>query len=193
MADVILSSDDLLVLGGPSSVNVDVDFGPAGVRGSRIYAVISDPRTIDPNLLPADLIPFDLGIVVTPSEPDYLKVYQKQGEDRNDWLPLYDIVPNVFSTKQTIAFESGVANAQIPVSQVFSGLTSYAVENFALQYEIEGTANPPLPISSSYILNVVPVDNSQILNVTVTAYEFDGTAWAPVSGNRSVGIFLSVV
>lgn len=193
MADVILSSEDLLVLGGPSSITLDVDFGAQGIRGSRIYAVISDPRTIDPNLLPVDLIPFDLAVVVTPSEPDYLKVYQKQGEDRNDWIALYDIVPGVFSTKQDVVFENGVAQAQIPVSEVFSGLTSYNVANFAIQYEIEGDATPPLPIASSHVLNIVPVDNAQVLNVTVTAYEFDGTSWSLLSGTRPVSIFLSVV
>jgi len=193
MVDVVLNTDDLTVLGGPASIDLDVDFGTQGIRGSRIYAVIADPRTLPSSQLPADLIPFDLGIVITPSEPDYLKVYQKQGTSVNDWIALYDIVPNVFSTKSVVTFDSGVASAQIPVSTVFSGLTSYDVANFAVQYEIEGTTTPPLPITSASSLSVVAVNGVQILNITVTAYEFDGTNWSLLSGDRSVSLFVTVV
>lgn len=193
MVDVVLNTDDLTVLGGPASIDLDVDFGTQGIRGSRIYAVIADPRTLPSSQLPADLIPFDLGIVITPSEPDYLKVYQKQGTSVNDWIALYDIVPNVFSTKSVVTFDSGVASAQIPVSTVFSGLTSYDVANFAVQYEIEGTTTPPLPITSASSLSVVAVNGVQVLNITVTAYEFDGTNWSLLSGDRSVSLFVTVV
>ena len=193
MVDVVLNTDDLTVLGGPASIDLDVDFGTQGIRGSRIYAVIADPRTLPSSQLPADLIPFDLGIVITPSEPDYLKVYQKQGTSVNDWIALYDIVPNVFSTKSVVTFDSGVASAQIPVSTVFSGLTSYDVANFAVQYEIEGTTTPPLPIASASSLSVVAVNGVQVLNITVTAYEFDGTNWSLLSGDRSVSLFVTVV
>lgn len=193
MVDVILNTDELTVLGGPASIDLDVDFGTQGIRGSRIYSVIADPRTLPSNQLPADLIPFDLGIVISPSEPDYLKVYQKQGTSVNDWIALYDIVPNVFSTKSVVNFSSGVASAQIPVSSVFSGLNSYDVANFAVQYEIEGNTTPPLPITSSSSLSVVPVNGVQILNITVTAYEFDGTNWSVLSGDRNVSLFVTVV
>jgi len=37
MADVILSTEDLTVLGGPSSLNLEIDFGPKGDRGSQIF------------------------------------------------------------------------------------------------------------------------------------------------------------
>ena len=44
MADVILSTEDLTVFGGPALISLDVDFGPSGSRGSRIYGVVADPR-----------------------------------------------------------------------------------------------------------------------------------------------------
>lgn len=193
MVDVVFNNDNVTVLGGPSSIDVNVDFGTQGVRGSRIYAVIADPRTLPANQLPADLIPFDLGIVITPSAPDYLKVYQKQGTSVNDWIALYDIVPNVFSTKAVVTFTNGVASAQIPVSTVFSGITTFDVANFAVQYEIEGTTTPPLPITTASSLSIVPVNGVQILNITVTAYEFDGTNWSLLSGDRNVSLFVTVV
>ena len=44
MAEVILSTEDITVLGGPSSINVDVDFGPPGTRGSQIFIGQGNPN-----------------------------------------------------------------------------------------------------------------------------------------------------
>ena len=38
MVDIVLATDDLAVLGGPETVNVEVDFGPTGDRGSQIFS-----------------------------------------------------------------------------------------------------------------------------------------------------------
>ena len=45
MADVVLTTDELLVLSGPSSVNVEVDFGPEGERGSLFFVSVGNPNT----------------------------------------------------------------------------------------------------------------------------------------------------
>ena len=37
MADVVLSNDDLTVLAGPSTVELLVDIGPTGTRGSKFF------------------------------------------------------------------------------------------------------------------------------------------------------------
>ena len=44
MADILLSNDDLTVFGGPETINLDLDFGPTGDRGSIIIGVQGDPR-----------------------------------------------------------------------------------------------------------------------------------------------------
>jgi hypothetical protein len=37
MTDIIVSPDNLAAIGGPAAVNLQVDFGPEGPRGSRIF------------------------------------------------------------------------------------------------------------------------------------------------------------
>lgn len=44
MADVLLSSDELTVLGGPAEISVDVDFGPQGDRGSLMFVGPDKPQ-----------------------------------------------------------------------------------------------------------------------------------------------------
>jgi hypothetical protein len=45
MVDLIVSSENVSAIGGPASVNVEVDFGPQGPKGSTIYAGNTDPDT----------------------------------------------------------------------------------------------------------------------------------------------------
>ena len=52
MPEIVVSSEDLTVFGGPATVNVEVDFGPAGSRGSYIYNIAGSPNEY-PNLLPS--------------------------------------------------------------------------------------------------------------------------------------------
>jgi hypothetical protein len=40
-------TDDVLVLGGPDTVNVEVDFGDKGDRGSLIFVGNGNPDSVD--------------------------------------------------------------------------------------------------------------------------------------------------
>lgn len=44
--NVVVSNDDLTVLGPPASIDLQVDIGPEGPRGSYIYSGFSDPNTV---------------------------------------------------------------------------------------------------------------------------------------------------
>lgn len=193
MAEVILSSEDLIVIGGPTSVSVDVDFGVSGIRGSRIYSVGSDPR-LTTTEKPEDLIPYDLAMVTTPSEPDYLTVYQKIGTSAEDWIQLAALLPNVFSTKIPLDFTSGVAVGSVPVSQVLT-VDSYEVERFSVQYEIESdAAGNNYPISSSISLSVQELGGEQYLVAAISAIQFTGSSWEPIdSESRYINFFVTAI
>ena len=46
MPDVVLSNDDLTVLAGPSTVELLVDIGPTGTRGSKFFVGIGNPNSL---------------------------------------------------------------------------------------------------------------------------------------------------
>lgn len=200
MVDVVYSSDDITVVGGPSSVNVNVSSGTRGVRGSRIYSVPGDPRLLTDQELPSDLLEYDLAIVVDSDSNEAFSIYQKVGSSPQDWEPLPPLSLNVFSTRVDIAFDgTGVAYAAIPVSLVFD-LESYDVSQFAVQYQLENRTgtNNLYPMTSAISLDVqvgeyegLPVQN---LVAAFTAAEFNGTSWTPlVSTTRTLHAFITVI
>ena len=44
MPNVVLSNDDLTVLAPPDSVDVLVDIGPQGTRGSKVFVGVGEPN-----------------------------------------------------------------------------------------------------------------------------------------------------
>ena len=90
MAEVDISSVSVVVVGGSTSQEVDLNIGPQGTRGTRIYGVTADPR-LATTVKPADTILFDIAIVVTPEESDYRVMYQKTGVGSEDWIELIDL------------------------------------------------------------------------------------------------------
>jgi hypothetical protein len=45
MVDIIVGQENVTSVGGPATVNVEVDFGPQGPKGSTIYAGNTSPET----------------------------------------------------------------------------------------------------------------------------------------------------
>jgi hypothetical protein len=190
MVDVVLATEDLTVFGGPSSINVDVDFGPTGPRGSRIYGVSADPRLATTEK-PPSLQNFDIAMVITPSEPDYLTVYQKIGVTNEEWVQFATLVPNIFATKMEVEFTAGLGLISLQASDLFI-LDEYTADKFMVQIGLENE-NPLLnrPVSTGISLSVATISNKKVLNITVTAAEIDPSTgiWSPVSGNRLAHIF----
>jgi hypothetical protein len=190
MADIILSTEDLTVFGGPASISVDVDFGATGTRGSRIYGVSADPR-LATTTKPTDIKNYDLAMVVSPSEADYLTVYQKIGTTSDDWLAFASLVPNVYSLKATVDFTDGAAIGYVPISDLFV-LTSYVPENFMVQVTLEELSPTTVkPVATGYSLSVQDVGAKKWLIINLQASELSAGVWSDVSGERVAHVFIT--
>lgn len=189
MADIVLTTEDLTVFGGPSSINLDVDFGPTGTRGSRIYGVSADPR-LATTVKPTDIQNYDIAMVISPSESDYLTVYQKTGTVAEDWIQFASLVPNVYSAKAYVTFSSGVATGIVPVSDLFT-LDTYTADQFQVQISIEQEGAQTLPTSVGFSLSITDVGAKKYLIITTSAVEFDTGTWQAVNGERIAHLFIS--
>lgn len=189
MADIVLSTEDLTVFGGPSSINLDIDFGPTGTRGSRIYGVSADPRLVTTQK-PADIQNYDIAMVISPSEPDYLTVYQKIGTTSDEWIQFASLVPNVYSAKSYITFSNGVATGIVPASDLFI-LDTYTADQFMVQVAIEEEDATTKPTSVGVSLAISDAGAKKYLVITATAAEFDAGTWSAVSGQRIAHLFIS--
>ena len=191
MVDVIVSPDSLSLVGGPSSVNVEVDFGPAGTRGSQIFVgrgQPNNPATVigqTPNIL-------DLYINLAPAtiDDEYLNVYQYQSIDgSNSWVRLFDLLPESLSVKRLTTFTTGSAVLNIPIADITSIVDGLTSENFNVQFSVEGSK----PIAAAISLSIVEVSQVQNLSVSITASELTGSTWAALSGNKTVNLFITMV
>lgn len=198
MAEVLLSSDDLTVLGGPTTINLDTDFGATGQRGSLIYA--SNGAPTDPGSgIPDTVLPYDLAINISASSSRYLTVYQYYSADgATGWNELTRLSPNAGSVNLDIYFASGVSQQTqgtdgilIPISSITDS-TELTPANFNIQYAIESVT----PIMSSMLISptFITLNNISYLAFQINAIEFNGVSLAAVDGvTKKVHLFITVV
>jgi hypothetical protein len=196
MVDILLTTEDVAVLGGPDTVNVEVDFGPTGDRGSQIFSNVGKPviGTNGITVLAPDCQLFDLYINILSTDDEYQYVYQLQNVlGTNTWVKLFKLVSNIYSKNYTAtSFVDGVWTMNIPIAEIVpSSLAgSASAENFNIQYSVLNQ----YPIASS--INVGEISTSggeRILPVTITASELlDGT-FVSIDDIKVVQLFITVV
>jgi hypothetical protein len=200
MTDINLSALDVTVFGGPSTVDVDVDFGPPGVRGSRINAVIADPRLVS-TPKPSDALIGDILLNVSPSKSDYLMLYQKIGSGSEDWQEIVELYPNIYSDRRTVTFDGGTATTTVILNNVFTITDQdFDISRFTVQHNVEdrtaGSAN--FQMATSVALTITQDGNDQILNITVKGAEFISSLlpenpWQLINGDRTLHLFVTAL
>ena len=115
MADVVIANDDLVVLGGPSSITLELDIGAAGVRGSYIFTDVGKPTaenisfSIDPQVN-------DLYINLNPSDNEYLYLYQYKLDNAVlGWTKILRLVPNTVLANPVLKFINGEAHTTLSI------------------------------------------------------------------------------
>lgn len=181
--DVILESPQVVVLGGPSNVQVQLDTGATGQRGSTTYIGSGLPSSSTiPNY--SLILPGDLYINVAPGV-NYSWLYQylvKPGG--NNWEPILSLNPALYNAVYEISFIAGEATLSIPVLNITTTSTGLNSDNFAITFNFENLH----PISASLKSKNLTSGN---LVLVFTAAEFDGSSWSALV-DASVRISISV-
>ena len=192
MAEVLLSSDELTVLGGPAEISVDVDFGPAGERGSLIFYGLGKP---DENLtLPEDLKPYDTYINAMPSDSEYQFLYQYISADGGtpSWVKIFKLTTNTHSENYSRNFVDGSASINVPVSLIVPEdlVGDVPAENFNVQANIINEN----PISfSTTVSEVVIADGQSVLPISFAAIEYDSGSWQSLAGQKTIHLLITMV
>lgn len=193
MADVVLTTDELLVLSGPSSVNVEVDFGPEGERGSLFYVSVGNPNTALIGQTPKAK---DLCVNVLKTDNEYSYVYQYNSDGANgfQWYPIIKLNPLQYNKILTGTFVDGSKVFNIPVNYIVDEETSQTLTsaNFNITYSIPNEN----PIASSIEIGSFtndPVSGLQVIPVTVNAVEYASSTWQNLTGVKTVHFVISIV
>jgi hypothetical protein len=190
MAEIVLSNPEIAVLGGPASVNVELDFGSSGERGSRIFAGIGKPATagLSPNL-------FDMYINYDADDDEFSFMYQYLNQDGvEQWVSVIKLIPEAYSSRPSPTFVSGEVTLNIPVHQIIPATLSGGAatpDNFAVQISFSGTN--PVAYSIEYPTDLTSSGSNIFFSPTIHASELSSGTWSPVVGEKEFSVSVTVV
>jgi hypothetical protein len=191
MVDVLLNTEDVVVLGPPETIDVLVDIGPQGTRGSKIIVGSSEPNALTTNgvIFGQTLVLNDLYINASPG-PNYGYMFQYiSSPGGNSWTEILRISPAIYSSIQTTQFTAGFASLTIPITTIVSGIGSpLEAFNFNIQYQISGTN----PISSSFQVQPISETGTNLI-ITFNAVEYADDSWTPLLGEKDIHLFISII
>ena len=191
MVDVLLNTDDVVVIGPPESIDLLIDIGPQGVRGSKFIVGSGEPNALTTSgvLFGNTLILNDMYINTAPGE-DYGYMYQYISQaGTNTWVEALQVSPAIYSSVETIAFTSGAGAITIPISNIVTVSGSpLTASNFNVQFQIEG-ANPIA--SSMEIPALVGAGTNLVINFD--AVQYSSGSWSVLTGSKTVHLFISIV
>ena len=191
MPDVLISNDDITVLGPPELVEVLVDIGPTGQRGSKFFVGTGEPNSLTTSgtIFSETINLYDMYINSAPGV-NYGYMYQYISEvGGNTWVQVLKISPTLYSKKHAVTFASGEGSISIPISNIVtvSG-TPLTASNFNVQYSIENTA----PIASSVEIPALAGAGTNLV-VNLNAARYASSTWSNLTGEVTVHMFISVV
>lgn len=186
MVNVLLNNDDITVLGPPETVEVLVDIGPAGTRGSQIFVGIGNPNSVSIGQTP---ILNDMYINVSPGE-NYGYMYQYVSQPGgNTWVEVLRISPTIYSQNYLASFTSGISAITIPISNIVTVTgTPLTAENFSIRYSIAHDN----PIASSMSIPAL-VGSGDNLVINISAMEYSGSSWQTLEDEVTIHLFISLV
>ena len=184
MPDVLLSNDDITVLGPPEIVELLVDVGPTGTRGSQIFVGIGNPNTVN---VGQTILENDIYINKAIGS-DYSYVYQYVSQPGGKtWVKVLSMNPVLYNSIQTTTYNSGEASISIPLSSIIENPGSGIVaEDFSIQYSI-AHGNP---VASS--ITVPPIIGTDLV-INFKAVESNSGTWQDLDGEVTTHLFISVL
>jgi hypothetical protein len=193
MADILLSTDDLTIFGGPENISLDLDIGPQGDRGSIIIGVLGDPRdTGVASTIVQDTQALDIAIDYNPYSTTYKTVFQKVSTGGGlQWTPLLTLKTNYYSSVKDVTAVNGILTIP-PIN-----LTDIADEinltsaNFSIQYSISSPTGGP--VSTSLVVSDVIDSPIRALPLQIKGVEYIDNTWQPMAGPKRVHLFITVV
>lgn len=198
MSEVLLSTDDLLVIGPPTEITVDLDLGAKGQRGSQIFLDMGKPSEV----FEGTPLPYDLFFNLNPLDSEYLNVYQYLSVPviGGTWVKVFKIFPNELKKNYTLSFIEGTATKVINVTDILplSLVSTVESENFNITYSVENQN----PVASSIdSISVVVDEETEFINlvIVIKALEYKDNSWIPLgssdgdTGTRTVHFDIRVV
>ena len=215
MVDVIYSSDNVTVLGGPETLEVDLDIGATGTRGGLFFSGSKEVVDLDiTSDFPTTPLIFDFYIMSDPASTNYLKVYQYVLENESlNWVESFSLASQYYYVNKIASFETGLSTLNINLSEIgMDKLPFTSTENSFAYFNVQATVSNinseaapegilahnacavSMQVGNAYedtSGNEDPSDFPFILPISLVGYEFDGTTWDAID-SKDVIVYLTI-
>jgi hypothetical protein len=193
MPEVLVSTDDLTVLGGPATINLELDFGPTGARGSKIFSTNQNPNSSGALGSQIPVIG-DWAINVSQNDAEYSYMYEYVAitNSTSQWQQRLKLDPGVYAENRSVTFTDGSATILLSLNNVLKLTTTTPItsSNFNVQHSVLNTK----PVSSAISVGTTSLQNEILtLPITIKAMEYTGGTWLNLEGSKVVHLFISVV
>lgn len=190
--DVVVNTDDLVVLAPPTTIDVGVDFGPQGQRGATFYAGSGDPNdaSVSENVF---------GDVVVPAEGDlyintaaganygWLFIYNPKITG-DDWDSVLRLNPPMYTRNVQETFTSGIATISVATADIIPAGT---VISTAYDFIVNLTAINSDPTILTINSQVISGSN---LEIVVEGIKYSGGSWSNLDSETiNISALITVV
>lgn len=187
--NLVLQDDNLTVYGPPQSVELAVDIGPKGDKGSKIYTGPGDPNVntglfiSDPASISDIFIRNDLGA-------DYGVLYQYVSvPGGNEWQSVLRFQPITYNDIIEVPFTSGSASFLIPLNSLYAN----APANLSPQdISVVITPEASVPVAITVTNKIILSGNSRSLQVSLIGKDLSSGV-ANLSETININVNLSIV
>ena len=188
ITNVLVITDDIVVYGGPSAIDLQLEVGAQGARGSKIFAYAQDPRLGN---LPSSIEPLYGDFYInTQAGSQYAYMYQFVAEEGTDgvWKPQLELGPTIYSVVRPIEFTNGIGNATVAKSTITSKSIVPTADQFVIKYSIAND-NPVASSISSLTYN----HPTLTINMKAAEYDIATNTWQPLTGVVNIHLYISIV
>lgn len=192
MAEVVIANDDLVVLGGPASINLALDVGATGTRGSYIFNDIGKPTSVSFSFPP---IMGDMYININPSDNEYLYLYQyKLVNGVLGWVKILRLVPNTVLLNPYFKFINGEAYTPIVTTALglvfFRGILVSMAEAGLENEQVDTLDHRDLNVQFRVSGNSPVMSNLTVQGINTT---FDGMTYIVASSGTVVNNYTATL
>lgn len=200
MVDIPVSNDDLTIITGPETIELLLDIGAQGTRGSRIFSGTDTPTQSNTTFGSevAKVGDYYINTSIGNAESSYLYEFMNVPTGQNPWEAKLKISPTILSKRVSVTFANGIGDIIIPFSEISaSSIDTLTADKFNVQYaiiDVPSSGTTPQPIASA-ITTTKSATSPYSLNVKIAGTIYDPTAgtWSKLAKGVIVQLFVSII
>ena len=188
--NTVVSTDDITVLGPPASIELQLDIGPEGDRGSIFYSGNGDPNT-NTSVFTSNPAQINDLYIRTDLGGNYGTVYKYVSQPGGEqWQSILKFQPISYNSIENVTFTSG------------SGIITTTLDDFYVnapanittdQISVHLTPENDLPLVLSVSNKTITSGGIRSLIVTVVGAEYSSGSWSNMSGSANINFNLTLI